>query len=99
MKNPLALMQVRAIFSGLDRLRLVEPTSKGWHSLREEKNMEQYFEKAQELRDAMRKYSAEAMRTGIPVPEDFYVKQNELLKVIRNYRAYCKRHNLEYVNI
>lgn len=92
-------MQVRAIFSGLDRLRLVEPTSKGWHSLREEKNMEQYFEKAQELRDAMRKYSAEAMRTNTPVSEDFYVKQKELLKVIRNCRAYCKRHNLGYVNI
>lgn len=53
--------------------------------------MEQYFGKAQELRDAM--------RTGIPVSEDFYVKQKELLKVIRNCRAYCKRHNLEYVNI
>lgn len=61
--------------------------------------MEQYFEKAQELRDTMRKYSAEAMRTGTPVSEDFYVKQKELLKVIHNYRAYCKRHNLEYVNI
>lgn len=61
--------------------------------------MEQYFEKAQELRDAMRKYSAEAMRTNTPVSEDFYVKQKELHKVIRNCRAYCKRHNLEYVNI
>jgi hypothetical protein len=38
MKNPLALMQVRAFPSGLDWLRLVEPTSKGWHSLREEKH-------------------------------------------------------------
>ena len=61
--------------------------------------LQQYFDKVQELRDAMRKYSAEAMRTGIPVPEDFYVKQKELHKVIRNCRAYCKRHNLGYVNI
>lgn len=61
--------------------------------------VQQYFDKAQELRDAMRKYSAEAMRTSIPVSEDFYVKQKELLKVIHNCRAYCKRHNLGYVNI
>lgn len=61
--------------------------------------LQQYFEKAQELRDTMRKYSAEAIRTDTPVSEDFYVKQKELLKVIHNCRAYCKRHNLGYVNI
>ena len=57
---------------------------------------EYYYQKAQKLRHIMDEYHCEAMRNHTAVNEDWYVKQDELLKVIRNYRAYCRRNNFEY---
>ena len=57
---------------------------------------EHYFQMAQELRRAMDAYHYEAMANNTSVHPNWYVLMNQLEKVIRNYRAYCRRHGLEY---
>lgn len=52
--------------------------------------IELYHKRADELRKQMFECSA----TDGVVPEKFWTLQRELDKVNRNYRAYCKRHNI-----
>lgn len=57
-----------------------------------------YYETAQLLRNVLQYYSSEAAENNTAVDENFYAIQEDLKKVIRNYRAYCRRHGLEYTN-
>ena len=57
---------------------------------------EWYANEAQKLRRIMFLYNDEAVKNRTAVHADYYVQQNELHKVIRNYRAYCRRNGLDY---
>lgn len=55
----------------------------------------QYLESIEEIRSQMWQLSQEALQRNSAVDMEFYALQDRLLKTIRNYRAWCKRHNLE----
>lgn len=55
----------------------------------------QYLENIEQIRSQMWKLAQEALQQHKAVSMEFYELQDRLLKVIRNYRAWCKRHNVE----
>lgn len=59
------------------------------------RKIEDYIEMADNIRHDMWAMSDEAWNNGTPVPDAFYDLQNDLLKCIKNARAFCRRHGLE----
>lgn len=55
----------------------------------------QYLENIEQIRSQMWELSQEALQQNKAVSMEFYELQDRLLKVIRNYRAWCNRHNVE----
>lgn len=55
----------------------------------------QYLESIEQIRSQMSELFQEALHQSKAVSMEFYELQDQLLKTIRNYRAWCKRHNVE----
>lgn len=55
----------------------------------------QYLENIEQIRSQMRELTQEALQQHKAVSMEFYELQDQLHKVIRNYRAWCKRHSVE----
>ena len=58
--------------------------------------LESYLAQIESIRSDLWAMGNEALHNHTSVPDVWYEKQTELLKTIKNARAYCRRHNMEY---
>lgn len=59
--------------------------------------MEKYIDRIETLRHQLWEMEEVAFRTKTPVPTSWEEVQKELLRILRNAKAYNKRHHLNYL--